>query len=449
MAVIHANNVDVDVAIVGAGVAGLAALRSLADAGLTARILEARNRIGGRIHTVHDERLPHAIELGAEFIHGSARELVELAHRAQLTPFVIEGDRWRPRAGRLTRVNDFWREMHKVMRYLPEKGEDESFADFLEREPGGSGAREARTLARQFVEGFHAAETQKISAKALAVGGAPSEEDSVEQRLMRIATGYDGVPQFLARGLDSQIMMDTVVESIEWQRGSATVSARGNNGRTHVRARAVVVSVPLAVLFARPGTDGAIDFRPSPPVIEKMRTKLAMGSVQKVVMLFRERWWTDKLRSLPKGASLENFSLLYGEISDYPVWWTFHPAHLPVMAGWAGGPSALRLAGKPYEEKRDRAIVSLAKNLGVSRRRIEAQLVELWTHDWDDDPYARGAYSYPIVTGGNAAKEFARAVDGTLWFAGEAADADGRNGTVTGALGSGRAAARGIRRALA
>src|SRR4051812_34527824 len=180
-----ANDLAVDVAIIGAGVAGLAALRSLVDARLTACVLEARDRIGGRIHTIHDDRLPHGIELGAEFIHGSAPELVEIAQEASLVPFVIEGERWRPRAGQLTLANDFWRDMHKVMRYLPEDGEDESFADFLDRSPGGRKAGEARTLSRQFVEGFHAADAGKISAKALAEGGAPSE-DREEQRIMRI-----------------------------------------------------------------------------------------------------------------------------------------------------------------------------------------------------------------------------------------------------------------------
>jgi monoamine oxidase len=173
-----------------------------------------------------------------------------------------------------------------------------------------------------------------------------------------------------------------------------------------------------------------------------------MGSVQKVVMLFRERWWTKKLRSLPKGVSLENFSFLHGDTRDYPIWWTLHPAHLPAIVGWAGGPSALRLAGKSYEEKRDRAIGALAKNLHVSRRRVESQLVDLWTHDWHTDKYARGAYSYPMVGGATAARELARAVEGTLWFAGEAADAEGRNGTVNGAIGSGGAAAKAVKRAL-
>ena len=90
----------------------------------------------------------------------------------------------------------------------------------------------------------------------------------------------------------------------------------------------------------------------------------------------------------------------------------------------------------------------MARNLGVTRRRIESQLEAAWTHNWERDPYARGAYSYPMVGGSQSAKELARPLKNTIWFAGEAADAKGRNGTVNGAIGSGRAAAKGAARAI-
>ncbi|HET9636950.1 MAG TPA: NAD(P)/FAD-dependent oxidoreductase [Gemmatimonadaceae bacterium] len=443
------DSVSVDVAIVGAGVAGLAAARSLKESGHSICVLEARDRIGGRIYTLHDPRLAHAIELGAEFIHGSAPELVEIVNEAGLTPFIIEGDRRRPRGRKLVEAKDYWGELHKVMRYLPDSGPDESFAEFLDRGPGGPTAAEARRLAKQFVQGFHAAETQKISAKALADGGAPSE-DPAEQRIMRIPSGYEGVPKYFARGIESQIMTETIVQSIEWERHRVAISSRSSRGQSvNVNARAAIVTAPLAVVFCPPSESGALDFRPMPSVLQKIHGKLTVGSVQRAVFLFRERWWTDKLGSVPKGGSLENLSFLYGDSEDYPVWWTLYPAHVPAMVGWAGGPAALRLAGKSYEEKRDRAIAALAKNFRVTKRRIESQVVEMWTHDWNLDPFARGAYSYSMVGGKNAAAQLAKGVEGTLWFAGEAADAEGRNGTVNGAIGSGRAAAKAVKRALA
>jgi monoamine oxidase len=443
------ERLDVDVAIVGAGVAGLAALRALTDVHLNVCVLEARDRIGGRIYTLHDPRLSHAIELGAEFIHGSAPELVELTQQAGLTPFIIEGDRRRPRGRKLVDATDYWGALHKVMRFLPDAGPDESFADFLEREPGGPRAGEARQLSRQFVEGFHAAQTEKISARALADGGAPSEDEE-EQRIMRIPSGYSGIPNWLARSLDTRIMTQAIVESIEWERGRVSIAARRQGGRSlTVSARAAIVTVPLSVIFCPPSEAGAIDFRPLPDVLRKMHGKLTVGSVQRAVFLFRERWWTQKLRSVPKGESLENLSFIYGDSKDYQVWWTMYPAHVPAMVGWSGGPVALRLAGKPYEEKRERAIAALARNFRVTEARVEAQVIEMWTHDWNLDPFARGAYSYSMVGGARAAAQLARGIEGTLWFAGEAADAEGRNGTVNGAIGSGRAAAKAIRRALA
>lgn len=442
------STVDVQVAIVGAGVAGLAALRLLADRGIRAVVIEARDRIGGRILTVHDERLPHAIELGAEFIHGSAEGLVEMLQPARLAACRINGDRWRMRNRRLTKMDDFWKQLQTVMRFLKAEGEDESFADFLERKPGGRNAADARVLALQFVEGFHAADSRLISAKALADGGSPGE-DPEEQRLMRIPSGYHRIPAWLARELGAQILLERVVERIEWERGSVVLFARDRNGKSMtIRAQAAIVTVPLAVLLAEAGEEGSIELSPAVPVIDKMRTRLAMGAVTRVIMLFRERWWTDKLSAAPKDSSFEATSFFQGDGDEFPVCWTLHPAHLPAMVCWTGGPAAERMAELPYEERVGRAVAALAKNTGVTGRRIVSQLEAAWTHNWERDPYARGAYSYAMVGGSQAAKELARPIQNTIWFAGEAADAEGRNGTVNGAIGSGRAAAKSTARAV-
>src|SRR3954452_877987 len=124
-------SIDVDVAIVGAGVAGLAAMRQLEDSGVRTCVIEARDRIGGRIWPQHDERLPHAIELGAEFIHGSAEETVEMLEPARLLANAIEGNRWRMRGGKLRNLDDFWEQLDAVMRHLKAEGKDQSFAYFL------------------------------------------------------------------------------------------------------------------------------------------------------------------------------------------------------------------------------------------------------------------------------------------------------------------------------
>src|ERR1700760_2789400 len=81
-----------DVIVVGAGISGLAAARMLAEAGLQVLLLEARDRVGGRIYTVPAAQGELPIELGAEFIHGLPPELIGLVEEAGLTRFELEGE---------------------------------------------------------------------------------------------------------------------------------------------------------------------------------------------------------------------------------------------------------------------------------------------------------------------------------------------------------------------
>jgi monoamine oxidase len=422
-------------------------MRTLEERGVRTLVLEARERIGGRINTVRDRRLPHPIEVGAEFVHGSAPELDEIAREAGLLLYSVDGDHWRSRGGRLTRVEDFWQRLEVIRRRLDARKKDRSFAEFLDDAPGGRSAADARALARAFVEGFHAADARRISARALADGGIP--EDPEEQRQLRIADGYDRVPHWLARDSRDRIATESVVERIEWARDGVELSVRRAGRVATVAAHAAIVTAPLGVLLAPAGEPGAIAFSPSLPILDRVRTCLTMGSVARVALLFKERWWTARMRSVPRDASLESMSFLHGSSGDIPVWWTLYPVQSPVMIGWAGGPAAERLGGRSVDEVQDRAVAGLAENLGVSRARVERQLEAFWTHDWQGDPFSRGAYSYALVGGSDAATQLARSIEGTLWFAGEAADPEGRNGTVHGAIGSGRRSARSVLRALA
>jgi monoamine oxidase len=82
--------------------------------------------------------------------------------------------------------------------------------------------------------------------------------------------------------------------------------------------------------------------------------------------------------------------------------------------------------------------------LGVRRSRVDRELDEWHFHDWDADPFSRGAYSYVPAGALSAQKALGRPVDGTIFFAGEATASDGHNGTVDGAIETGRRAAREI-----
>jgi len=115
------------VIIVGGGMAGLSAADELANAGVEVLLLEARQRLGGRIHTIRTGAgLP--VELGAEFIHGKAPELWELIERARL-PTQKVTDRHRQWSdGKLTEMRGFWDELGELMGKIDPKKKDQSFA---------------------------------------------------------------------------------------------------------------------------------------------------------------------------------------------------------------------------------------------------------------------------------------------------------------------------------
>jgi len=120
------------------------------------------------------------------------------------------------------------------------------------------------------------------------------------------------------------------------------------------------------------------------------------------------------------------------------------PRVTPILTGWSGGPHALQLTAKSDEEIVDCAVSSLAKLLKTDAKQVRQSVAASYFHNWQTDPFSRGAYSYAKVGGVEAARELAQSVDGTLFFAGEATNFEGRQGTVDGAIASGQRAAKEI-----
>ena len=424
-----------DVAVIGAGAAGLAAASALVSGGRSVVVLEARDRIGGRIHTLHPPSTPLPVELGAEFIHGSCPLTDAILREAGSYPVTTAGEHREVVAGRARRVDSF-DAIDDVFRHVDARGADRSAAAFLASKPGGRALARARGRAGAFIEGFHGAPLDDISIQSIASGAEGAMISS------RPVAGYDSVVAHLAAQLASRRVatrLRHVVSAVAWRKGAVEIAFAASRAR--VRARAVVNTVPLGVL-----AHGDVRFDPEPPSLRAALAGLAMGAAFRVVIASREPLWTGT-RAAARGRLGAQTSFLHlAPDTPFPVWWPPSPAQAPQLTGWCGGPQARALAGRPLGEVRAVALASLAAGLGTNARRLAARVTGAWTHDWTRDPFARGAYSYTRVGGGSAAKRLARPVDRTLFFAGEATD-DERSGTVEGALRSGERAARSVLRA--
>jgi monoamine oxidase len=435
-----------DAVVIGGGAAGLAAARELSQHGLKLALLEARGRLGGRVHTLRDPAWPLPVELGAEFLHGEAAATRDIARAAGLlvdeTPdrhAWADAGRWRPQG-------DVWSRFEELCRSIPTRGPDQSFGAFLERRRAGRKG-DLAALARLFVEGFHGAPVDRISAQYL---GADARAQSGPNHQYRLPGGYDGVIAWMRAGLDPErveVRLNTPVGEVIWRKGEASVRAASVLGRPlpEIRTRRAVVTLPLGVLKASLEASGGVRFHPSLEGKRRALEKLAPASVRKVVLRFREAFWDEPSfvaeRLGRKNGDAPRPDYLHDPRADFPTWWTPSPARVPVLVGWAGASEAERLSRLSPRAVLARSLDSLSGVLGVPQRALEERLDGWLEHDWQADPWSRGAYSYVAVGGQDAPRALARPLAGTLFFAGEATDA-ADIGTVAGAIASGRRAAR-------
>ena len=437
-----------DVIILGGGVAGLAAAAELSRAGLAVTIIEARDRIGGRIFTLRDPVCNAPIELGAEFIHGKPPEIWDLLYRNGLQAKEVEGDIWCVRDGKLSTCG-FFSEVDQLLEKMNDHGPDESFLQFLDHGCTASVTQATKDWARGYVTGFHAADPAQISVHSL-VRGMRADGKIEGDRAFRIASrGYEALLDVLRREVQSanvSLLHHTVASAIRWREGNVEVSAKNDSGNIAIAAPRVLVTLPLSILQATRQATGAVSFAPDlPRSKQRALRQLAMGKVIRVTLCFQQRFWADlRPPHITESKSLANLSFLLSHEVWFPTWWTAMPEKLPIVTGWGPFRCAERLSGQSTHFVVDKALCSLSSLLRLSRSELESLLAHAYWHDWQGDPFSRGAYSYVRVGGENAQQALAAPLANTLFFAGEATDIFGHNGTVHGAIASGYRAAEEI-----
>ena len=430
--------VECEVLVIGAGAAGLSALREMHDAGVDALCVEARDRIGGRILTVIDPISPLPIELGAEFIHGRPPETWEVIRQRRIPVYDCDENAVHIVEGHVQQASDAWEQMDDItaeMKRVAASGADPVFSHFLK---GTAFSDEAKRETTRYVEGFNAADRNIIGVASLALDAQAAE--SIEgNRNFRFANGYtDFISSFLSGKMAGQIRLSSIVEAVQWERDHAAVHVRSasTGQRSTITVRRLLITVPLGVLQAKD-----IAFSPTPERILQAAAALAFGQVMRVVMRFHEPWWEEREDLGDAGFWLS------GE-GYFPTWWTTLPMRSTLLTGWSAGPCATELIGQPQVAVVQAALDDLSRVTLVPRERLEEQLEAVYFHDWQADPFSRGAYSYTPAGAMNARRVLAEPVEDTIFFAGEATETEGHGATVHGAIASGRRAAKQILRSL-
>ncbi len=420
--------IDTEVAVVGGGAAGLAAARLLTKHGLSCVVLEAANRLGGRIHTlrVPDWELP--VELGAEFVHGRpeptlAFDEIELARVAEHRVLAGAEPRLMP---------ETWKRLAQAMhdaRDVPASLSVEAYLEQQKLAPAKS------ALVRMMVEGYHAAPLDDVSARVIAEEAAACGDDFKQYRPR---AGYDAVLHSLERDLRAEscrVVLGALVRRIEWQRGWITLTADHQEGpeELSVRARCTVVAVSVEVLRTPPH-EGGIDFQPVPGALKSALVGLGMGRVTRVVLRFDDAPW------LPPVAGHVPTFIQVPDAAFGTFWYQAEKGQQQLTA-WAGGPQSAVLEALDDAGRVEAALRSLAQATGQTFASCRDRLLGAHTHDFNRDPLVRGAYSYVRPGATDPARALREPCERALYFAGEALDLR-YPATVAGALGSGEHAAR-------
>ena len=431
---------EIDTIVVGAGIAGLTAARLLQGAGQRVVVLEARNRVGGRVWS--DRSDGHVTDRGASWIHGITDSPVFAAVTAFGMPtveFTVGGYQpdsrpiahYSPAGTRLT-ADDAARyvaDIHAVDAALrgaiAASDRDASYRDATEvalaevadaDEWDGERTQRVREYLEHRSEEQYGAWIDDLAAHGL-------DDDQVDGDEVVFPHGYDALATGLAAGLD--IRLESVVSRVEW--GAVGVSVTTSTGT--LTASSAVVTVPVGVLQS-----GGFEIAPAlPPEVAEPLSRLRMNAFEKVFLRFDERFWDPDvyaIRQQGEGGRWWHSWYDLTALDDTPTLLTF-----------AAGPAATATRDWTDAEVTASVMVQLRRLYGADI----PDPVGIVRTDWQSDPWAGyGSYAYMTVGSDTSDHDaLATPIGGVLHLAGEATWTDDP-ATVTAALCSGHRAAENV-----
>ncbi len=415
--------------VIGAGIAGLAAARALQNQGRKVFVLEARDRIGGRIFT-SSEWPSVPLDLGASWIHGLiGNPLTKLAREAKIklveTSYdenrIYNSDGEQLNNREEEQLNALHTEVRRALRKAQDAQDDLSIREVIDAlEKALKLTPEKKPLLNfiinSTIEQEYAGSAESISAHWYDSSKEFDGEDAL------LPGGFKQVIDFLAQGL--AIRTRKVVTRIEWSKTPVVVITDSHE----YTAEKVLITLPLGVLKSK-----RIAFSPElPPEKNASISSLEMGVLNKCFLQFPKIFWPDDVDWL------EYISQEHGEWTE---WVSFaRTLKLPVLLGFNAGDR-----GRELESWTDAEIVESA--METLRTMFGEQIPEPLGYQitrWASDPFSLGSYSFNAVGSHPKMRQrLAKPIKNRLFFAGEATEQD-YFGTAHGAYLSGIRAAQEI-----
>jgi monoamine oxidase len=417
-----------EILVVGAGAAGLMAGCELVEKGFKVTIVEARDRIGGRICTVTNG-FSAPVDIGAEFVHGDKKMTNALLKEAGLKLLRLKGEMYNVENGAVKESNFFDEDWGKVVKKLKELSHDMDMATFMDVHFNKKQYPDLYENVRGFIEGYDAADFHRVSAMALREEWSGTDDE----RQFHIEGGYGKLMEYLAekfRSLGGTIRLSCPVKEIHWSEGFVEIVTED---RQKVIGSKAVITAPLGVLMH----DGILFF-PRLAEHQKAFARIGFGGVIKFIIEFDDTFW----KPMQQNAGLHDLAFVFSDCL-IPTWWSQLPKETPLITGWLGGPQTNHISHDP-DELFNVATASLGSIFKLSATEIKSNVRHWRIADWVKDPYSMGAYSFPTVHTKEARTLLSQPVRTTLYFAGEAIFDGADMGTVEAALVSGRDVAQTI-----
>ncbi len=432
------------VVVIGAGMAGLVASRLLHDSGFDVTVLEARDRIGGRVWTENTLGVP--IDVGGSWVHGAddnpltdwcaalGVDLVETLGDRHLivdgTPMSYADTQRRAWRGRLALSTALRLGAWRAQR-LAAHGQPRAVSLGAAAEP---------VLRASWLPQFDRQVIAQLVSMGEGVQGAPADRLAIEEWFPNDGFKVNAMPRggFGALLDDAAhnlaIRLDTPVRRLRWSDAGVTAQTQGGE----VTADRAVVTLPVGLL-----RDGALTIEPPPPAEQQAaiaRIGYGDGVLGKIYLRFPRAFWPKdifRFQSLPPSPEGRG---------AFNTWLSLErETGAPILLSFANGRAAVRLERTcSDEEVRDTAMVTLRRLFTDVPDPVGCRYTR-----WLTDPWAMGSYSYPAV--GSLPEDratYAQPLGARVFFAGEATERDDY-GTVHAALNSGERAAEAVFRLAA